>query len=89
MKRGLSNILVDGLKASGYICVALLLLWFALSFVGIVLYTWFSLKNPLFGQVLWFYSAILYPLFVLSVPIGQAYSFLVYWRRQTKNEASK
>ena len=87
MKRGLSNLFLDGLKVSGYICVALLLLWFALSFVGIVVYSWLSLKNPLFGQVVWFYSAALYPLLVLSVPIGQVYSFLTYRRRQTKNEA--
>jgi hypothetical protein len=79
-----SHLLLVGLKASGYISAAFMILWYALSFLDIILEFWLSLKIPLFGKFLWIYSALLYPLIALSIPIGQIYSFLIYRRRETQ-----
>jgi hypothetical protein len=86
--RQFNHLVFVGLKASGCICGALLILWFALSFADIVLDLWLSLKIPLFGRIVWIYSAMLYPLLALSLPIGQIYSFLFYRHRQIKKKNS-
>jgi hypothetical protein len=77
-----------GLKVTACLSAAFVLLWFVLSFIGIVLELWLSLKVPLFGRIVWIYSALLYPLITLSLPIGQIYAFLFCRRRQSGKAGS-
>lgn len=64
-----------GLLVSVFICVGLALLWYAMVILLHIPFIERLAQTTWLGSVLSIFNASLYLLFVLSIPVGQIYSF--------------
>ena len=71
-----------GLLTSAALCFALTVVWYALVLLCRIPFVQKSLEGTFLGRAFWLFSAVLYVLYALSIPVGQIYSFCLYRRRQ-------
>lgn len=79
MKR-FAQIVGIGFLASISICAALTVVWYAMALLSQIP----AVRSSFVARGIWLYSALLYPLYALSIPAGQVCSFCFFRRRHQR-----